>query len=219
MINRGEQFNDQCVYCGATRNLTKDHIPPKNLFPNPRPSNLITVPCCYDCNHQTSLDDEYFRLILSTCQAASDHPAAKRLWPAIRRSLSRPHKPRIKEVSFIETPKARAPSELLAQRNQAFVVDCCRIDKILAKIVRGLFFHQRGYRLPSTYEVITHSNSLLNRAVSQKNEPIEFPVQSLEAVGDGVFSYGSYFYDGDSDTSIWLLSFFEKVQFSCWIRA
>jgi hypothetical protein len=158
-------------------------------------------------------------MILSTCQAASDHPAAKRLWPAVLRSLSRSHKLGIKEVSFIETPKACAPSELLAHRGQAFVVDCCRIDKILAKIVMGLFFHQRGYRLPSAYEVIIHSNPFLNHADSQKNEPIEFPVENLEAVGDGVFSYGSYFYDGDSDRSIWLLSFFEKVQFTCLIRA
>jgi len=39
-----------CVYCGKKLPLTKDHIPPKNLYSKPRPSNLITVPCCEKCN-------------------------------------------------------------------------------------------------------------------------------------------------------------------------
>jgi hypothetical protein len=50
-----------CVYCGATENLTEDHVPPQCLFPKPRP-RLIKVPACKACHAPTSKDDEYFRM-------------------------------------------------------------------------------------------------------------------------------------------------------------
>jgi hypothetical protein len=55
-----------CYLCGATENLTKDHIPPKNLFPSPKPNNLITVWCCKKCNEKFSLIDESFRVFTSS---------------------------------------------------------------------------------------------------------------------------------------------------------
>src|SRR6266446_2126634 len=55
-----------CYLCGATDRLTRDHIPPKGLFPRPRPSNLHTLPCCEPCNNRASADDEYFRLAVSS---------------------------------------------------------------------------------------------------------------------------------------------------------
>jgi hypothetical protein len=51
-----------CAYCGSTSELTDDHIPPKNLFPKPRPENIITVKACKICVKDTSKDDEYFRM-------------------------------------------------------------------------------------------------------------------------------------------------------------
>ena len=36
----------KCIYCGNWAELTKDHIPPKCLFTDPKPENLITIPCC-----------------------------------------------------------------------------------------------------------------------------------------------------------------------------
>src|SRR5262245_822652 len=77
-----------CVYCGKLRKLTRDHIPPKNLFPRPRP-RLITVPCCTPCNEEASKDDEYFRLMVAIRQDTGDHPEVKKLLPTIYRSLER----------------------------------------------------------------------------------------------------------------------------------
>src|SRR5260221_14492806 len=51
--------------CGATQDLTRDHVPPANLFPPPRPGDLITVPCCKNCNQSYSLDDEAMRVWLA----------------------------------------------------------------------------------------------------------------------------------------------------------
>jgi hypothetical protein len=40
-------------------------VPPKGFFPEPRPSNLITLPCCLACNQSYSGDDEIMRVWFS----------------------------------------------------------------------------------------------------------------------------------------------------------
>jgi len=54
----------RCYLCKGEAD-TKDHVPPKGLFPEPRPSNLITVDCCYRCNQKFTKIDEEFRLFVS----------------------------------------------------------------------------------------------------------------------------------------------------------
>ena len=72
MNGKGEAMSDAtssdpedfCVYCGGTDDLTDDHVPPKTIFPKPRPSGLITVRSCKKCNCGSSRDDEHFRMML-----------------------------------------------------------------------------------------------------------------------------------------------------------
>jgi hypothetical protein len=78
--------HSECVNCGAAVDLTRDHVPPKNLFPKPRPE-LFTVASCRACNNGASEDDEYFRLTLSMAEGSGDHPDAKGVLPAVLRSL------------------------------------------------------------------------------------------------------------------------------------
>src|SRR5213078_104682 len=54
----------ECVYCGQVLWLTKDHVPPRCIFPPPLPE-LVTVPCCMHCNRSASKDDEYFRMMVA----------------------------------------------------------------------------------------------------------------------------------------------------------
>jgi hypothetical protein len=66
-----KQKKQECYLCGKLPaetpegKLTREHLPPQNLFPDPRPSNLITVPCCRACNNGASEDDDYLRLAVS----------------------------------------------------------------------------------------------------------------------------------------------------------
>ncbi len=55
----------KCYLCPAPA-TTRDHVPPKCIFPDPLPANLITVPCCYSCNNGFSKDDEFLRFLAST---------------------------------------------------------------------------------------------------------------------------------------------------------
>lgn len=77
---------DKCYLCGAPA-TTSDHIPPRGVFPSPRPANLITVPACKACNQGCSLDDEYFRTVVSA--VSRDSPQSlyllkQRILPRVR---------------------------------------------------------------------------------------------------------------------------------------
>lgn len=88
-----------CYLCRSTENLTRDHLPPKNLFPEPRPSNLITVPCCKTCNERFSKLDEQVRVFM--CMPVNVSEAGKNVMrqkvfggslkksPALRKQMAR----------------------------------------------------------------------------------------------------------------------------------
>ena len=67
-----------CALCGQTLQVTREHVPPKNLYLPPRPRNTITVPVCEPCNHGYHLDDEYFRVYVAA--GAKPDTRLARLW-------------------------------------------------------------------------------------------------------------------------------------------
>jgi hypothetical protein len=71
--------NGTCVLCGFCGEITRDHAPPKVVFPAPRPSNCITVPSCKECNSGMSDLDEDFGNFMALL-AAQDSPEGKKIW-------------------------------------------------------------------------------------------------------------------------------------------
>lgn len=74
-----EERKQPCAICGKEEATTSDHIPPRGIFPKPRPSNLITVPTCFRCNHAGSKYDERFRVYLNM-EVGVDTPETRKLW-------------------------------------------------------------------------------------------------------------------------------------------
>lgn len=70
-----------CYNCGkvlAEHDVTREHIPAKNLFEGYDDSykaNRITVPACYECNQKYSLTDEEFRNVVGVISNVSDNNA------------------------------------------------------------------------------------------------------------------------------------------------
>src|SRR5947209_12050685 len=126
-----------CAICGKlVEKVTNDHIPPKSMF-GTKPSNLITVPSCPDCNGGSSADDEYFRLIASEVDTAV-HPDAKKTSEAIVRSMGRPQAKGFRE----SLRRSMYPVEVAvgdATEVRPFVgLDVRRLDHTADKITRGL---------------------------------------------------------------------------------
>src|SRR5262249_28139155 len=131
---------DVCAYCGAPSPETRDHLPPKGVFPSPRPNDLITVPSCGPCNHGASVRDERFLAYLSL-QVGIDTPVTTRLWdqvlPGIQRNRRLHH--RLREE--VEPVWLTTPSGIIHGRGFRGLWDSDAHDSMIERMIRGLYFH------------------------------------------------------------------------------
>lgn len=148
-----------CTYC-IDQASTSDHVPPKLLFSKPRPA-LITVPSCLRCNQAPSKDDEYLRAVIVLEEKALDHPEAKRVLPAVRRSFLKPRKQRFRRAIFsgVREVERVSASGLYLGKGHAYDVDLSRLTRVIERITRGLFLHHVGRRLPLDCEVVSFAES------------------------------------------------------------
>jgi hypothetical protein len=132
-----------CSICGIRPATTVEHIPPRCMFPPPRPMDTITVPACRECNESTSVEDEEFRLFVSMF-AGKSTPEAERLW--VSKTL-----PTVKSNRrLLRKAKASIKPAYLKSKG-GIIFDKCDIvtwddspSKVVDKIVRGLYFHHYG---------------------------------------------------------------------------
>lgn len=212
-----------CAFCGSDENVTRDHVPPRNVFPPPRPNDLITVPACFKCNSATSKDDEYFRLKLCMSEQVGNNPDARNNREIILRSFERDTAAGWKSsfISDFRTVQDRTPAGLYLEKRLAYDVDLQRIFGIVEKTVRGLFFHETGRRLHPSYGVATQSDDTLRHEpaefLEELRQTILFPLaQKLpKAIGRGAFSYRFHVTEEDPFCSVWVLTFYGQVGFLC----
>lgn len=152
-----------CALCGMAGEVTREHVPARNLFLKPRPENTLTVPLCPTCNHGYHLDDEYFRV----CVAAGAQPGTKlmRLWKekVVGSSFvrggglkGRLHDEYEQVIEYASTHPlelyggGEVPPEMLPFV-QGF--DATRINRVVEKIVRCLHYHHTRSLLEGELEI------------------------------------------------------------------
>lgn len=221
MANRKAETGE-CVYCGTIGKITTDHIPPRSLFPTPRPSNLIAVPSCLPCNRGASLDDEYFKLVVLLKEDAYDHPAVQQLLPSAYRSLTKPKKFKFAQAFYrsIEEIDVKTSAGLYLGKRPTYKVELFRLDRVAERVAKGLFYHEWKTRLPDSHKMIAYSETgLENIGTETKNKlrRISGPLFSVpeKVIGPDVFSYRFGRDESNIDCSFWLLSFFRSVRFLC----
>ena len=150
------RLQSECVYCGTKGKLTADHIPPKCLFAPPRPATLITVPSCLRCNRAASQDDEYFKALLALKE--TDHPDAKEVRESVLRSLARPRSRRFSRnfLDRVGRVNVHTPAGLYLGKRLSYDVDLERLDRVAARVAKGLFYTLKGKRIPQEYMVVAH---------------------------------------------------------------
>ena len=104
-------------------------------------------------------------------------------------------------------------------RALAFDVDLQRIFRTIEKTVKGLFFHEMGYRLSSDYEVAVQSNDTLKDKdfLEELQQTILIPLSQKppKVIGNGTFSYRFHSTEEDPFVSVWALTFYREVPFLC----
>jgi hypothetical protein len=194
-----------CYLCGATEQLTRDHIPPRNLFPPPRPTNLITVDCCEACNNGMKLSDERMRVFLAAPVGRS--LAGDQVWRdgVVQRSFER--------SDSLRRRFALSMTEVIALRDdvisphQAITIPQEEAKAYIVRITKGLlrhFYPGLDYR--------THSFSVDHLEPSADNVGMLIARFRHDSRGDGVFR----FFRGvvlEPCMGIWVYFFYERVCF------
>lgn len=204
-----------CALCGTTGTVTREHVPPKNLFLKPRPTNTITTDLCEKCNHSFHLDDEYFRVFI----AAGAQPGTKlwQLWDkkVVGSSFTRSGglKGRLNDDHQLLRQHAEshplwlynggiAPKEWLPIV-QPFDTD--RVNAVVEKIVRCLYFHHFGAPL----EVVVKVDP---SPLSDETWRQTFDNRSGEVGHNKEFVYR--FQHNEYNKTIWRLIFYEHHAFT-----
>lgn len=211
MQTNGQQ---NCVYCGEAHASTNDHVPPKCLFPKPRPSNLVTVPACEACNRRASLDEEYFLAALMLTDAGISS-AGQKLWKTLRRTYDHANGLRARIASAISPAPVFSRGGIFLGNRLTVRHEDERFRSVVTKIVKGLYWLEYGERMPDMS--VIHYRFLIageEKAVARKYLPhTKVPKHSWP----GIFEYRSNRTAEAPAGSIWLLLFFGQMQF--WIVA
>ena len=202
-----------CGYCGRTEPLTRDHIPPQCLFEKPYPSDLITVPCCEGCRAGWSDDDEYFRAAVVANLNVHGEPKAQQAWDGLLRSMGKPTKKGFAKriLQDIHDVEVESESGIYLGTAAAFSLDKTRIDRVLQRIIRGLFFHAFQCPLPSSHEALCHLQQFGFGYLSQELNGITFPPP--RSTGNGIFEFTYRQTHEDKHSSVWIGSFYGRLPF------
>lgn len=142
MAKKGKSL--KCAICGNFNATTAEHLPPKSIYPKPRPNNLITVPACMKCNHNASKDDEEFAVYLSM-HIGIDSPEAKNLWKQHILKTLRHNKRLHREIlSKIQSVPFYNPGGIYLGEGAKILWPSDVHDKTVERIIRGLYYYHYG---------------------------------------------------------------------------
>jgi len=141
-----------CYWCGDPA-TSREHVPSRNLFPQGKNKNLITVPSCSRHNEALTKFDEKFRLYLQARESSAD--ALNEFKTTTLRGLNRP------ESQGLVRGLARGARRVVVhgQQTLALQVDPAEQNLYFEKIIRGLYFHL--YQKPTKGRVVSVSKDFI----------------------------------------------------------
>ena len=123
------------------------------MFPDPKPSNLITVPACTECNKGFQKDEDYFRGLFGLTGGVLIEHDAPEFWKKVCRGLQR--SPALKKTiadslgsSTMVNPDGEEVGRLIKVED-----NWPRIVSLIAKCVRGLYFFETCETLSPSIEI------------------------------------------------------------------
>ena len=142
-----------CIYCDKPA-TTKEHIPPKQFFKGKSDSPLITVPSCKACNTSFQKDEDFFRQFYVSILMDSSSEAKKLMEGEISRSIRRTPALGRQMFSQMKLVNAYNKSGLYKGKMTMYQVsdsDNIRINRVVTKIIKGLFYHEFGQIIPEDW--------------------------------------------------------------------
>lgn len=210
MNDKQESNISYCVHCTTVPAETRDHVPPKSFFPIPRPSNLITVPSCLECNQGAGKDEDYFLATFMFSNAGTTD-SGRGIWNRLRRTYEKNVGLRRRIAGALRRKEFYTTGGIYLGQGMTIDYDEKRFDAVVTKIVRGLYFYEQGIPLdlkaemfcvflrePAHFATVKQHNHMLKPGKIQWK---------------GTFRYRCGFVPGDPVGSMWLLRFWEAHDF------
>lgn len=191
----------QCAICGTNEATTKDHVPPKGIFPKPRP-NMITVPACGSCNNGASELDDLFKVYLSM-QAAEINEIANRLFSEKTVRTLKQNQRLLREI------KEEAKDIQVEQADGSFKTRTGVLwnseahDKVIERTIRGLYYYHSGNPIPKNTVLKVQ---WLKQVPKQVEDQIE--LLSVGVIGDNQVTYKYVIAAEDLRYSTWVFDFY-----------
>jgi hypothetical protein len=190
-----------CYLCGKDETqlsepLTHDHVIADCFFPQPKPANLLTLPCCVPCQKEYRMDEEYVRNAFAPISNVSASTDALQAWKKTHRSIKR------RPSMYADFVKRMLPVSDGKDNLLGLTFSQARTEKVMRKIVLGLHYHHTGVRLPNDVEMTVHfqPTTMLDDFLKHRRYAGYY--------GD-TFSYaGAFAAEGDS---VWWLSFYKSI--------
>jgi hypothetical protein len=219
-----------CVFCRKPCESTRDHVPPKGLFPEPRPNNLITVPACGECNSGAHQDDEFMQR-LALIDRAARNADARQVAEKAGRALNKPEKQGMRSAFFntLDFTQLFSEAPVAVSRPVLMAVDGKRLRRIVEKITKGMLWEmtrrklkargERGFseadvpRLPADYRALVHEVGA-RPDIQDLRYNEQYILRLPEAtIGTETFAYRHVIDGDDPFLSLWRFSFYNSVHF------
>lgn len=198
---------------------TRDHVPPDGLFCDPRPSDLITVPCCHKHNSRHSGVDERLRM-LAALEIGRNKAGEKILLEKVFGSTFK----KLRQPKFVAQIAATMRDEVAVTEQgvipvAVFSVDGREILDCVADITRGLlkhFYPQFNYHEHDFMVVDIHSATLEKGQKDAQLRIISEIVRKTERDVRGNQNEFCFWrqVDMEREHGAWLLVFYETVAFT-----
>ncbi len=215
-INRG-----LCVICNELPATTKDHIPPKCLFAVKDRINLLKLSACVECNNHSSKDDEYLRSILILRVDIEETQSTNELRNALIRSLSNLGQPGFQKAyaKAISVKRVFTPTGIFLGNRPVISLDNERLEKVLSKIIRGLYYHHNKKALKREYliKIISEDNLKLQTPSLQEfiKSKIFYPLDQtwLYEIEKNTFHYKYLLTQEDNYEGTWIFRFYNRIHY------
>ena len=203
-----------CYICGKAGADSRDHVPPRGIFPKLPRGNLITVPAHKACNEAFSEDDEALRNVIIAASWRSE--AGRQAWDEqVLPSFAKNPKARQGLLDRLVPVWVKDPQTSAFVRMNGIAVEDSLYERQMIRITRGLFYNYFSTPLPQDWAIQVH-----------KMSPPEQSARDLETllaesgrkpgwkhVEPGIFSYYYGVLDEDNRIGIALMVFFDTEVF------
>lgn len=196
-----------CYLCGSTDNLTKDHIPPKNLFPSPKPTNLITVWCCKKCNEKFSLIDESFRVFTSSVINKSQ--SGEWIWNNKVMSSSFKRSPKLKQATIRSLVSIQSEINGVKVQQTGMTYPIKKTKEYLVRLTKGFTKHFNP-EINYSNARFKVNNIIPSQQIVDMLDKKFFYVEK----GDGVFRMWRMFVKDMGAKSVWVYVFYDGLMFT-----